>query len=53
MGLSIGRALGPLLGKYRPTPATAVAAAMVGSWKSGKRGVYLLEAGEIYDRYAK
>ena len=52
MGLSIGRALGPLLGKYRPTPATAVAAAMVASWKSGKRGVENIEAGEIYDRFA-
>jgi uncharacterized protein YbjT (DUF2867 family) len=53
IGLSIGRALGPLLGKYRPTPATAVAAAMVAAWKSGKRGVENIEAGEIYKRFAK
>ena len=53
-GISVGRALGPLLGsKYRPTPATAVAAAMVDAWKSGKRGVQILEAGEIFDRFAK
>ncbi len=53
LGLSIGRTLGPLLGKYRPTPASAVAAAMVDAWKSGKRGVQILEAGEIWDRFAK
>lgn len=53
LGLSIGRALGPLLGKYRPTPAAAVAAAMVAAWKSGKRGVQILEAGEIFSRFAK
>ncbi len=53
LGLSVGRALGPLLGKYRPTPATAVAAAMVAAWKSGKRGVDNIEAGEIYRRFAK
>lgn len=52
LGLSIGRTLGPLLGKYRPTPASAVAAAMVDAWKSGKRGVQTLEAGEIWDRFA-
>jgi uncharacterized protein YbjT (DUF2867 family) len=52
VGLSIGRALGPLLGKYRPTPATAVAAAMIASWKSGKRGVHIVESGEIY-RFAR
>lgn len=53
IGLSIGRALGPLLGKYRPTPASAVAAAMVDAWKSGKRGVRTIEVDEIWDRFAK
>jgi len=53
LGLSIGRAIGPLLGKYRPTPASAVAAAMVDAWKSGKRGVQTIEANEIWDRFAK
>jgi uncharacterized protein YbjT (DUF2867 family) len=53
IGLSIGRALGPLLGKYRPTPATAVAAAMVAAWKGGKRGVQVIEAREIWERFAR
>ena len=53
LGLSFGRALGPLLGKYRPTPATAVAAAMVASWKSGRRGVEVLDAGDIFKGFAK
>lgn len=53
IGLSIGRALGPLLGKYRPTPATAIAAAMVAAWKGGKRGVQIIEAGEIWERFAR
>jgi uncharacterized protein YbjT (DUF2867 family) len=53
IGLSIGRALGPLLGKYRPTPATAIAAAMVAAWKGGKRGVQIIEAREIWERFAR
>jgi uncharacterized protein YbjT (DUF2867 family) len=53
LGLSFGRALGPLLGKYRPTPASAVAAAMVGTWKRGKRGVEVLDAGDIFKGFAK
>lgn len=53
IGLSIGRALGPLLGKYRPTPATAIAAAMVAAWKDGKRGVQVIEAREIWERFAR
>lgn len=54
IGLSIGRALGPLLGKkYRPTPAKAIAAAMVAAWKDGKRGVQIIDAGEIWERFAR
>lgn len=54
IGLSIGRAIGPLLGgKYRPTPAVAVAAAMVDAWKQGKRGVQIIEAKEIWDRFGR
>lgn len=54
IGLSIGRAIGPLLGKkYRPTPATAIAAAMVAAWKAGKRGVQTIEASEIWERFAR
>ncbi len=46
-GLAVGRALGPLLGKYRPTPASAVAAALVASCKSADPGVHVLEAPAI------
>lgn len=53
IGLSIGRALGPLLGKYRPTPASAVAAAMVAAWKADRRGPRVMEAKEIWDDYAR
>jgi uncharacterized protein YbjT (DUF2867 family) len=47
-GLVVGRALGPLLGKYRPTPAQAVAAAMIASCKRPELGVHVLEAPAIY-----
>ena len=53
LGLSIGRALGPLLGKYRPTPARAVAAAMVAAWKADQRGARVIEAKEIWERFAR
>ena len=45
--LAVARALGPLLGKYRPTPADAVAAAMIGAAKGGGAGVHALEARDI------
>jgi len=48
VGLAVGRALGPLLGKYRPTPAGAVAAAMLSWSKSPKPGRHEMEAGEIF-----
>jgi uncharacterized protein YbjT (DUF2867 family) len=47
VGLAIGRALGPLLGKYRPTPASAVAAALVASCKRAESGVHVLEGPEL------
>jgi len=43
VGLAVGRALGPLLGKYRPTRAQAVAAAMVASCKQPEPGVHVIE----------
>lgn len=46
-GLAVGRALGPLLGKYRPTPARAVAAAMIDAEKRAEPGVHVVDAGEI------
>jgi len=48
VGLLAARALGPLLGKYRPTPAQAVAAAMIDSCKRPEPGVHVLEAPAIY-----
>lgn len=48
VGLAVGRALGPLLGKYRPTPVGAVAAAMLSWSKSPKPGRHEMEAGEIF-----
>lgn len=47
IGLGVTRALGPLLGKYRPTPARAVAAAMVDACKRAEPGVHVVDAGEI------
>ena len=52
VGLAVGRVLGPLLGKYRPTPATAVAKALVASCKRAEPGVHVLEANEI-QKYAR
>jgi uncharacterized protein YbjT (DUF2867 family) len=51
-GLVVGRALGPLLGKYRPTPARAVAAAMIDASKRAVPGVHVVDAGEIL-RFAR
>ncbi len=47
LGLVAARALAPLLGKYRPTPASAVAAAMVALARDAPAGVHVVEAGEI------
>lgn len=47
IGLAVGRALGPILGKYRPTPARAVAAAMIDAAKRGRPGVHVVDAKEI------
>jgi uncharacterized protein YbjT (DUF2867 family) len=47
VGLAVARALGPLLGKYRPTPAAAVAAAMRRLAVAPRPGAAVVEAGEI------
>jgi uncharacterized protein YbjT (DUF2867 family) len=52
VSLAVGRVLGPLLGKYRPTPVDAVAAAMIDAAKHGEEGVHTMEAPEI-GRFAK
>jgi uncharacterized protein YbjT (DUF2867 family) len=48
--LAVARALGPLLGKYRPTPAAAVADAMIAAAKEARSGAEVVEAGEILAR---
>ncbi len=49
LGLVVTRALGPLLGKYRPTPVEAVARVMVASAKAAAPGVHVVEAGAIFE----
>jgi uncharacterized protein YbjT (DUF2867 family) len=41
--LVVGRALGPLLGKYRPTLVSSIAEAMVAAAKKPKPGVHVIE----------
>jgi hypothetical protein len=48
VGLPVMRALGPLLGKYRPTPVEAIALAMVVAAKTPKPGVHVVEADAIF-----
>ena len=45
--LAVARALGPLLGKYRPTPTGAVADAMIALGKAPRPGVHVVEAETI------
>lgn len=47
VGLAVARALGPLLGKYRPTPAEAVARAMLALALAPEPGAHVVEADEI------
>jgi uncharacterized protein YbjT (DUF2867 family) len=47
IGLMLARGLGPLLGKYRPTPVVDVARAMIASAKAAAPGAHVIEAGEI------
>ncbi len=47
VGLAMMRPLGPLLGRYRPTPVGRVAAAMVAAAKAPRPGAHALEADVI------
>jgi uncharacterized protein YbjT (DUF2867 family) len=47
LGLAVSRALGPLLGKYRPTPVEAVARVMIASAMAAAPGSHLVEADAI------
>lgn len=47
LALAVGRALGPLLGKYRPTPVDAVAAEMVACALEGAPGAHVIEPDAI------
>ncbi|HET8733955.1 MAG TPA: oxidoreductase [Anaeromyxobacteraceae bacterium] len=47
LGLGVGRALAPLLGKYRPTPVTTVAGAMIARARSPSPGVHAIEPDEM------
>jgi uncharacterized protein YbjT (DUF2867 family) len=47
VGLVVMRALGPLLGKYRPTKVEQVARVMIASAKANRAGDHLIEADAI------
>ncbi|WP_221176347.1 NAD(P)H-binding protein [Nocardioides marmorisolisilvae] len=47
LGLVAMRAVGPLLGKYRPNKASDIAAAMIREAKAGSSGNRVIEAGQF------
>ncbi len=47
LGLAVTRVLGPLLGKYRPTPVEKVARSMIASSRAASPGAHVVEAGAI------
>jgi uncharacterized protein YbjT (DUF2867 family) len=47
VGLAFARALGPVLGKYRPTAVSAVARTMIAKAKAPERGAQVIEADAI------
>jgi uncharacterized protein YbjT (DUF2867 family) len=47
VGLALGRALGPVLGKYRPTPVSAVARTMIANAKASAPGSHVIAADAI------
>jgi uncharacterized protein YbjT (DUF2867 family) len=47
VGLVFARALGPVLGKYRPTDASAVARTMIAKAKAKEPGAHVVDAGAI------
>lgn len=50
LGLLVGRALSPVLGKYRPTPVEAVAATLVARGGNPAPGVHVIEPGGMTGR---
>ena len=46
IGLGIARVLGPFLGKYRPTPVSAVARTMIAATRM--RGVHVIDAADVH-----
>lgn len=50
VGLVVSRALGPLLGRYRPTPASAVARELVAHALEPRPGVHVIDAAAISPR---
>lgn len=49
IGLLLGRAIAPILGKYRPTPVEAVAATLVALARDPAPGVHVIEPDEMAD----
>jgi uncharacterized protein YbjT (DUF2867 family) len=47
LGLAVTRVLGPLLGKYRPTPVEKVARAMIASSRAASPGAHVVDADAI------
>ena len=47
VGLAFARALGPVLGKYRPTAASAVARTMIAKAKAAEPAAHVIEADAI------
>jgi len=47
LALAVGRALGPVLGKYRPTPVDAVARVMIACARDAAPGAHVVEANAI------
>jgi uncharacterized protein YbjT (DUF2867 family) len=47
IGLAFARALGPVLGKYRPTQASAVARTMIAKAKAREKGAHVVDAAAI------
>jgi uncharacterized protein YbjT (DUF2867 family) len=48
VALAVTRALGPFLGKYRPTPVEAVARVLLASAKAAAPGAHVIEADAIF-----
>ena len=53
LGLAVARVLGPVLGRYRPTPVEAVARSMIAAATAAVPGVHLVENPEILAAMAR